>query len=70
MTIEFSTLLAVAGVLIIPGLIAWITLREKVVRLEERVKMHEEGSTKLDSKLDKIFEELKELRDEIHGKKK
>lgn len=70
MTIEFTTLLGVAGVIIIPGLIAWITLREKVVRLEERVKMHEDGANKLDVKLDRIFAEIKEIRDELHGKKK
>ena len=68
MTIELTTLLAVGGVIIIPGLIAWIALREKVVRLEERVKMHEDGANKLDSKLDRIFAELKDLRDEIHNK--
>lgn len=69
MTIELTTLLSISAVVILPGLIAWIALREKVVRLEERVRMHEAGSNKLDSKLDKIFEELKELRDEFHMRK-
>ena len=64
--IDLSTLLAVIGVIVIPGIIAWIAIREKVVRLEERVRMHEDGATKLDGKLDKIFGELKELREDLH----
>ncbi len=66
MTIELTTLLSISAVVILPVLVAWITLREKVVRLEERVRMHEDGATKLDSKLDKIFTEIKDLRDELH----
>ncbi|MBU3681646.1 MAG: hypothetical protein FGM16_06880 [Flavobacterium sp.] len=65
--IDVSTLLAIVGIIVIPGIIAWIAIREKVVRLEERVKIHESGATKIDTKLDQLFDELKELREELHS---
>lgn len=61
-------IIGTAAGIIIPGVAAWVGLRIQVARLEERVRMHEDNSTKLDGKLDKIFDELKELRDALHGK--
>ncbi len=57
--------ISIFAVFVIPGLIAWISLRERIVRLEERVRMHETNHHESRQILEQIREELKEIRDKL-----
>lgn len=60
-SINIYTLISVIGVVIIPGLLAWIQIKIQVARLEERVDAREKDTARLESKIDELSKDIKEM---------